>query len=337
MHSTITVSSPDDIRLFYSLIAEASTPSAKPLDVTTPEGEQHLVTVENDTAVARCSLWWRATPQLDGMRLGYIGHFAARADGGAFDLLEHACRSLAEAGCAQAVGPIDGNTWRRYRFVTERGDEPPFFLEPDNPDQWPQAFRSAGFDCLAHYASALEADVHSVDPRVPEIRDRMQQLDIRIRQFEPQQFDAEVDRIFDISSVSFRSAFLYSPIERSQCHALYEPLKQYVRAELAFIAEQRDRPVGFVFAIPDWAEAQRGARIETAIVKTIAILPDTEYSGLGALLLATCRARIAELGYTRTIHALMHDGNAGSRRLSDRFGRPMRGYTLFARDVTGLR
>ena len=337
MRSTITVSTPEDIGLFHSLTAVGVTPLAKPTDIAMPEGDRHLVTLENDEAVARCSLWWRATAQLESARLGYIGHFAARLDTGALALLEHACRSLAAAGCTRAVGPIDGNTWHRYRFVTERGDEPPFFLEPDNPDQWPQAFRDAGFDALAHYGSALETDVHSVDPRVPELRNRMQQLDVRIREFEPQQFDQEVDRIFDVSSESFRSAFLYSPIERSQCHAIYEPLKQYVRAELAFIAEQRDRPVGFVFALPDWAEAQRGARIETAIVKTIAILPDKQYSGLGALLLATCRARIAELRYTRTIHALMHDGNVGSRSLSDRFGRQMRGYTLFARDVAAER
>ena len=37
----------------------------------------------------------------------------------------------------RAVGPLDGSTWRRYRLVTERGVEPPFFMEPDNPDDWP--------------------------------------------------------------------------------------------------------------------------------------------------------------------------------------------------------
>jgi len=29
---------------------------------------------------------------------------------------------------------MDGSTWHRYRLPTERGAEPTFFLEPDNPE-----------------------------------------------------------------------------------------------------------------------------------------------------------------------------------------------------------
>ncbi len=39
---------------------------------------------------------------------------------------------------------MDGNTWRRYRWVVERGTEPPFFLEPDNPDSAPARIRGGG-------------------------------------------------------------------------------------------------------------------------------------------------------------------------------------------------
>ena len=42
-----------------------------------------------------------------------------------------------------AVGPMDGSTWRRYRFITERGAEPAFFLETYNPDVWPLNFTGA--------------------------------------------------------------------------------------------------------------------------------------------------------------------------------------------------
>jgi hypothetical protein len=41
-------------------------------------------------------------------------------------------------------------------------------------------------------------------------------------------------------------------------------------------------------------------------------------------------ARARALGYRQAVHALMHDDNVGSTRLSARFGVPMRRYALFA-------
>ena len=78
-------------------------------------------------------IWWRDSAQVNGTRTGTIGHYAATNESYGRSLLEHACRELAQQGCELAVGPMDGNTWRSYRFVTERGTARPFFLEPDNP------------------------------------------------------------------------------------------------------------------------------------------------------------------------------------------------------------
>jgi L-amino acid N-acyltransferase YncA len=329
MDKTSAVTTPEELRLFCAF------PGETPLR-TQPDGDEHLLTLRDGDVQARCSLWWQDLPTLGNDRLGYVGHFAARSKTAALDLLDRACRKLAQQGCTLAVGPIDGNTWRRYRFMTQRGNEPTFFLEPDNPDEWPGYFRDAGFEPLAHYTSAIDRELHELDPRVEDIAGRMRLLDVRIRHMDPARFDDEVNRIFEVSLVAFRKAFLYSPIDREQCRTLYEPLKQFIRPELVLIAEQRDIPIGFVFAVPDWLQAQRGAVIDTVIVKTIAILPQHEYAGLGALLLSQCRSRIAELGFARAIHALMHDANVSSRRLSDRYGQTMRGYTLFARSLRGL-
>jgi L-amino acid N-acyltransferase YncA len=329
MVRTIAATTPDELRQFCNL------PGETPLHAQ-PDGDEHLLTLVEDEAQARCSLWWHGLPAMDNQRLGYIGHFAAHSAAAARDLIDRACRRLAQLGRTLAVGPIDGSTWRRYRLVTERGNDPPFFLEPDNPDEWPGYFRDAGFEPMAHYTSALDVELHKIDARVADTSSRMAALDVRVRQMDPASFDDEVSRIFDVSVVSFRTAFLYSPIDREQCRAMYEPLKQFIRPELVFIAERRDAPAGFLFAVPDWLQAQRGAAIDTVIVKTIAILPQPEYSGLGGLLLSQCRNRIAELGYSRAVHALMYDGNTRTRRLSDRYGQTMRGYTLFSRPLSAL-
>ena len=82
-------------------------------------------------------LWWRNVPRLPGEALGVIGGFQAKSTAAATDVLARACDALRAERCTLAVGPMDGNTWRRYRFVTEVGTEPPFLLEPTNPPEWP--------------------------------------------------------------------------------------------------------------------------------------------------------------------------------------------------------
>jgi hypothetical protein len=70
--------------------------------------------------------------------------------------------------------------------------------------------------------------------------------------------------------------------------------------------------------------------IDTVILKTVAVLPGRACAGLGNLLVAKVQAIAAQLGYTRAIHALIHDGNP-SRNLSSRYAVPIRRYTLFSK------
>jgi hypothetical protein len=85
------------------------------------KANEHLSTNQGD---ARCSLWWDVVPKLEGERLGVVGHFQADSPEAASFVLEQAAGRLREKGCTLAVGAMDGNTWRRYRVLTERGNDP---------------------------------------------------------------------------------------------------------------------------------------------------------------------------------------------------------------------
>ena len=279
---------------------------------------------------ARCSLWWSRTPSLLGHRVGVIGHYAARDAAASGVLLERACRELGRRGCSVAVAPMDGSTWRRYRLVTERGGEPTFFLEPDNPDDWPDHFLALGFQPIAHYISAVNSDLGREDPRLSRIAERLSAQGIRIRPLDPRHAEDDLRRIYAVSAVSFRNNFLYTPIAEADFLAQYRALLPALRPELVLIAETTDQPVGFIFAVPDLKQAERGHPIDTVIVKTLAVLPERANAGLGSLLLATCQCTASRLGYARAIHALMHEQNI-SRNLSRRYAQPMRHYALFGR------
>jgi len=292
-----------------------------------PDGHW-LLLAEGGKPVARCSLWWRAVPRLAGERPGIIGHFAALDGESAAILLSHCCRELAGQGCSVAIGPMDGNTWRRYRFITRRGSEPPFFLEPDNPDEYPGYFETAGFAPLARYYSNLDPDLgwELAEP----LKERLARRGVHVRPLDPADFAAELERIYTISVAAFTNNFLYSPISRDEFMAMYTRVQSAVQPELVLFAEYRHQPVGFVFAIGDLLHGGAGGRAETVIIKSMAVLPEWNGRGVGPLLMAAVTANARALGYQRGIHALMHESNR-SRGLSGHHGAMIREYTLYSR------
>lgn len=279
---------------------------------------------------AMALLWWSRVPELPGERLGVIGGFQAAEAAEAADVLQAACARLRAAGCSLAVGPMDGNTWRRYRLVTEAGTEPPFFLEPANPPEWPGWWQAAGFGPLAQYCSAATEDLEAHDPRLADTAARVHDAGIRLRPLDPARFEDELDRIYDVSVVSFQENYLYTPLPRADFVAQYRAIRPLVRPELVRIAEREGRPVGYMFAIPDQAQAQRGEAVSSVIMKTIAVLPEYGGMGLGGLMFAEVHAAAKSLGFRRAIHALMHETNR-SRRMSAHYARIIRRYTLLSR------
>lgn len=331
MEKVVRITTPEELAVFTPA-AGLSLLSAEELVRHAPDAHW-LLTDAGKVVAARCSLWWRSVPEYPEERLGFIGHYAASDRAAAAKLLNHACAELAQQGCTLAVGPLDGSTWRRYRLLVERGEEPTFFLEPDNPDDWPLHFADAGFTEFASYSSALNTDLNYVDPRMTAVAERMERQGVVIRPFDPSRFDTELDAIFSLSLTGFQHNFLYTPISRDEFKASYRKVQPYLRPELTLLAEHAGRPVGFLFAIPDLAQAQRGVAIDTVVMKSIAVLPGKCYGGLGNLLMVRTIANIRELGYRRAIHALVYDGNSSARNMSAQYAQPMRRYALFCRSL----
>jgi GNAT superfamily N-acetyltransferase len=279
-------------------------------------------------------LWWTSAPPLAGEHPGVIGRFRAADATAARRVLEHATALLREQGCTLAIGPMDGNTWRSYRFVTDAGSAPPFLLEPRNPPEYPAWWEAAGFAPLAQYHSTATEDLAVVDPRVGAAAERLAAAGVTVRALSPDRYAEDLAAIHDVSVESFRDNYLYTPLARDAFVAQYAGLRERLRPELVLLAEQGGRAVGYVFAIPDLEEPARGAPLRTAIVKTLAVRPGRAFAGLGAVLLARVHAAARDLGLRRAVHALMHESNR-SRNLSAHYGAPLRRYTLYARRLAG--
>ena len=316
-----------------SNIAQHPTLAARPVDAARlhhDAPDAHWLALRAGVAVARASLWWHDLPPWVDGRLGYIGHYAAADAEAARAILEHAALELSHHGVTRAVGPIDGNTWRAYRLVVKRGDLPPFFLEPQNPDDWPAHFTAAGFTECAHYTSAVVEHIDTSSPAVAAAHARLTAAGYRFRPLSLEHADRELVALFDVSLAAFAQNLLYSPISREEFLAQYAQVLPNVDPRLVLLAERDDAVVGYVFALPDLLEAARTGTTHTAIVKTLAVHPAHGGSGIGGVLTELCQQAALALGYTRVIHALMLDTNV-SQRISQRYGRAFRRYALFSR------
>jgi GNAT superfamily N-acetyltransferase len=326
---------PDQLRQFCALPGSAALQPELP---SMRQADAHwAVCDEQSQILARCSLWWTNVPPHSAQRLGLIGHYAAYNDQAARVLIDHACAQLAAYQCTMVVGPMDGNTFRHYRFVTEQsvgGDaHPTYFLEPENPDDWPSHFLARGFEPLAHYFSAV-GTLPEEDSRSALASSRIAGKGIRIRSVDLDVFENELQRIYDLVTRSFQGNFLYSPIARAEFVAQYMPIREHIEPQLVLIAEQHDVPVGFIFAIPDLAQAQRGEPIDAIVIKTVAVTPELGGIGLGSLLVSRCQTAARNLGYKRAIHALMFEDNL-SLKISAHYAQLMRRYTLFSKQLAG--
>jgi predicted N-acetyltransferase YhbS len=297
------------------------------------QADQHFSVLDERQQVrARCSIWWRDAAQVNGTRTGVIGHYAADDEHFGEAALRHACRELGNRGCEIAVGPMDGNTWRRYRFITERGTAKPFFLEPDNPDEYPVHFRRNGFDTLATYVSEINDSIATRQPDLGPLRAKMQKSGVEIRPIDTTNPDDDLDGVYNVVCESFRDAFMYTPLDRESYRRMYAPLLQEVDPRLMLVATQAGEVVGFIFSPPDVCQRKYQDRVDAIVIKTIAILPRPELSGLGRVLIVDLIENALSMGFTTAISALMHVDNRSQVISADCAG-PMRRYELFAKDL----
>lgn len=315
----------------YDDIADATGFDAQRLQVD--HADQHFAVLdEHERVRARCSIWWRDIANVNGSTTGAIGHYAATDAGHGQAVLRYAMRELKNRRCDLAVGPLDGSTWRHYRFVTERGTAKPFFLEPDNPDEWPAHFETLGFAPLAHYVSEINPDMANRQPELGELRRKFADLGVQIGPVNVEDPVDDMAGIYKVVCESFRNAFMYTPLDIESYGNMYEPILDTVDPRLMLVAKHDEEVVGFIVAPPDFLQLQYQHKMDAIVLKTVAVLPRQEYSGLGRVLIVDVLKNAIDMGFTTAISALMHVENRSQKISSDCAG-PMRGYTLFAREL----
>lgn len=265
---------------------------------------------------------YRDAPVWQGLRTAAIGGFSCdSADTGAA-LLADACTRLHDDGFAAVLGPLDGNTWAKYRLVIESDSSAPFLMEPTSGPHDLAAFTAAGFTEAARYFSAKVA-LEDVPPGSPVPQG------ITISQWDGTEPEARFTEVHTLSSIAFAGNAFYTPAALAPFLQQYMPFVPVLRPELLLFArDESGALMGFLFGIPNYGA---GNPPDAVILKTYASLRP----GVGGALAGRFHDAARALGFSTAIHALIHDDNTSASRSRSYRAAVFRRYALMGRYLGG--
>lgn len=262
-------------------------------------------------------------PHWDGQPTATLGDISSNSAQALAALLDRAIAQIRAAGCRRIIGPMSGDTWHSYRFVSQTDDSPAFLLEPKNKPHEPQVFAAAGFTPISRYFSA-RVDLAQAAQRTPPPTDAF-----TTEPWDGTQPETLFKQVYALSVAAFSNNAFYKPIAEEDFLAMYRPIVPMIKKDLVFFTRRPDGSLaGFLFGIPNYAE---GPGCRTAILKTYASLE----RGAGQHLAHAFHTAAQRLGYDRAIHALIHDDNQSAARSAAEGADVFRRYELLGLTLDG--
>ena len=282
---------------------------------------------------------WHNRPDYNGRKTSYIGnvniHEKYRKN--EEQLFNKIFEELKKEGIETIIGPLNGTTWNTYRYVTEKGNGRPFLLEPWNEDYFVSLFEKLGFKPLAGYISTVMKGMNSnghknLDKKIEKLKKFDYYKDIRVESAENKNLLTVLNKVYDLTVEAFKNNFLYSELEREIFLKMYMSYEDKIVKKFFKMLYLRDELIGYVFGIPDYTELGYKGKIDTIILKTIAVSPEYNGKGMGYILINSLIEEAEKEGYENVIYALMHESNV-SKNIGLLLGNILRRYTLFIKEL----
>lgn len=285
-----------------------------------------------EAATATCFL--ENTPEVNGEKIGTIGELKMDNKEGGLELLKKCEEIFKDEGVSKVVAPMNGNTWKQYRTLKSSTGEPNFLMENVSPVEFNEIFEEAGFEEIATYTSTKgEIAKYYNEEVLDEIEKILETGNITIRHLNKENGVEDLRKIYNVSIQSFVRNLYYTPISEKDYMEQYTSYLDKVDEDLILIAEKDEKEIGFLFAIPNLIEMQTKGKINTLILKTIAVLPEYEDLGIGNVMTRKVARDAIDKGYKDWIFAFMYKENT-SQKLAERNGtQTIREYSLYGKDL----
>ena len=282
---------------------------------------------------------WHNRPDYNGRKTSYIGnvniHEKYRKN--EEQLFNKIFEELKKEGIETIIGPLNGTTWNTYRYVTEKGNGRPFLLEPWNEDYSVSLFEKLGFKPLAGYISTVMEGMNSngrknLDKKIEKLKKFDYYKDTRVESAENKDLLKVLNKVYDLTVEAFKNNFLYSELEREIFLKMYMSYEDKIVKKFFKMLYLKGELIGYVFGIPDYAELGYKGKIDTIILKTIAVSPEYNGKGMGYILINSLIEEAEKEGYENVIYALMHESNV-SKNIGLLLGNILRRYNLFIKEL----
>lgn len=279
-----------------------------------------LLAFKDDKPVAR--LVARVSPTLkdsDGFAYGFIGFFASMDNSlAATSLFEAAIDWFVARDIKTIIGPMADATWFANRLNLGPFERDHYVFEPQNPTYYPTLWEEFGFTCAADYYSRHFDDLaEQVDYLKPHY-DNARRQGFHFRTLKPHKMQQEMHLSYEIARQAFHYSAYYSDVKETVFSRQYATIKSWVKKQLFyFVFDKDNKPVGFIYALPDFARLDLAAKIsptklakiDTFNVYTVAVLPQYQRRGLGSALSYLCYRNAASLGMTQFNICQIKEGN----------------------------
>lgn len=290
--------------------------------------------IEDFIEKGSATCYYSNTPEVDGKHIGAIGELKIDGKEVGLELLNRCEEIFREKGISKIVAPMNGNTWKQYRTIKQTSDEPPFLMENVSPIEFNEIFETAGYYETGTYTSTKgKIENYYNDEVLDEIDRIIQNEGITIRTLDKNNGVEDLRKIYNVSVESFARNPFYTPIDEIDYLEQYTSYLDKVDEDFILLAEKDGKEIGFLFAIPNLIEMQTMGKIDSLILKTIAVLPEYENLGLGNAMTRIIARKAIDKGYKNWIFAFMYKDNT-SQKLAERNGtHTIREYALYGKDI----
>lgn len=287
---------------------------------TTPYLKEGVVVTCDDVVKGSLCIYDNPGLLLYGEPVLLIGDFLCEDDKTVAAALFSAAEAIAKTkGKAYLLGPMNGSVWNDYRLPIS-GNGPLFTGDLAQPLYYADLFCRNGFTTIHRYHSYFSAipEEDSIITFPP---------DITVGNIDLEHFEEDLAGLCELSNSAFLNNPFFTPVDKEAFIGKYTQMLPLVDKRLTLVARKKQVPAAFLFSYRDPRQP------DTLVIKTAAKHPDYELPGLMTNMARLLFRNIAGMGFTRAIHAFMHEENRSLLRSREFGGTILRSYALLSKKI----
>jgi len=170
-------------------------------------------------------------------------------------LLDKVCEWGEERGMNVLRGPVNTSLNDECAFLLEGFDSPPVFMMPYNPPYYLDLMEAYGMSKIRDLYAFLMEKNEEADKKLETIVKRIEsQTNIKLRTVDLKRVDEEAEKIKYIYNHGWENNWGFVPWTDKEMEDMAKKLKQIADPDIIALAEEKGKPVGFGFALPNYNE-----------------------------------------------------------------------------------